>query len=101
MESLRKTVAEFLKEFNIYVLDKYMITYPIRYEVETYSTKDFCGIIFLTDDCRYDVCHNYLMGDRLIINPKAGGFRDIPFKPATFGFLPEGIIVREIGEHGV
>lgn len=97
MEDLRKEIAEFLKEYNLYVLDKYLITYPSKLNVETYSSKDFYGIIFKTEDCRYDVCHNYLMGDRLIINPKAGGFQDIPFKPATFGFLPEGITVKEIG----
>ena len=101
MENLRKVVAEFLEENGLFVLDKYLITYPKRYKIETYSTKDFYGIMFYTDDCRYDVCHNYLMGDRIIINPKAGGFQDIPFKPATFGFLPEDIIVREMGEHGV
>lgn len=101
MENLRKAVAEFLKEYSIYVLDKYLITYPVQYKIETYSTKDFYGIIFFTENCRYDVCHNYLMGDRLIINPAAGGFQDIPFKPATFGFLPEDIVVKEIGEHGV
>lgn len=97
MEDLRKEIAEFLKEYNLYVLDKYLITYPVSLEVETYSCKDYYGIMFTTNDCRYDVCHNYLLGDRLIINPKAGGFQDIPFKPATFGFLPEGITVKEIG----
>lgn len=101
MESLRKVVAEFLEENSIFVLDKYMITYPKRYEVETYSTKDFYGIIFFVKDCRYDVCHNYLLGNRLIINPKSGGFQDIPFKPATFNFLPGDIIVKEMSEHGV
>jgi len=97
MEDLRKTVADFLKEYSIYVLDKYLITYPVDLKVETYSCKDYYGIIFIMEDCRYDVCHNYLMGDRLIRNPTAGGFSDIPFKPATFGFLPEGITVKEIG----
>ena len=101
MESLRKVIAEFLKDNSLFVLDQYLITYPKRYEVETYSSKDYYGIIFTTEDCRYDVCHNYLLGNRLIINPKAGGFQDIPFKPATFGFLPEGIIVKEASEHGV
>lgn len=101
MENLRKEVAEFLEENSIFVLDKYMITYPKRYKVETYSTKDYYGIIFFTEDCKYDVIHNYFMGNRIIINHEAGGFQDIPFKPATFGFLPEDIIVREMGEHGV
>ena len=97
MEDLRKAVAEFLKEYSVYVLDKYLITYPTKIKIETYSCKDYYGIVFITDSCRYDVCHNYLMGDRLIMNPTAGGFSDIPFKPATFGFLPDGIEVKEIG----
>jgi hypothetical protein len=42
-----------------------------------------------------------MMGDRLIINPKTGGFQDIPFKPETFGFLPKVITVKEMSEHGV
>ena len=97
MEDARKAVAEFLKEHELYMLDKYMITYPKHMAVETYSCKDYYGIVFITEDCRYDVYHNYLMGDRLIINPKAGGFSDIPFKPGTFGFLPPGVEVKEIG----
>lgn len=97
MEDLKKVLADFLKEYTIYVLDKYIITYPINIKTEMYSCKDYYGIIFITEECRYDVCHNYLMGDRLIINPAAGGFKDIPFKEATFGFLPEGVSVKEIG----
>jgi hypothetical protein len=95
MENLRKALVEFLKEHSIYVLDKYTIIYPKSMAVEMYNTKDYYGIIFTTDDCRYDVCHNYAMGDRLLINPKSGGFQDIPFKPATFSFLPNGIEVKE------
>ena len=97
MENLEEAVAKHRKEYSVYVLDKYIITYPVKFKTETYSCKDYYGIIFITDEYRYDVCHNYLMGDRLIINPTAGGFRDIPFKPATFGFLPDGIAVIEIG----
>lgn len=94
MEDSKRENVGTLKEHR---LDKYLFVYPANLEYETYSCKDYNGIIFETDDCRYDVCNNYLMGCRLIINPKAGGFKDIPFKPATFGFLPEGITVKEIG----
>lgn len=97
MEDVKRTLAEFLEEYTVYVLDKYLITYPNSFKVETYSCKDYYGIVFITEDCRYDVCHNYLMGDRLIRNPTAGGFSDIPFKPATFSFLPDGIEVKEMG----
>ena len=97
MEDLRKKVAKFLETKTAYELDKYVIFIPKDMEVELYSCKDYHGIILITEDCKYDVCNNYLMGDRLIINPKAGGFKDIPFKPSTFGFLPEGVIAVEKG----
>lgn len=96
MEDLENSVAEF-KEYNIHILDKYIISYPCNFKVETYSCKDYSGIIFFAEEAKYDVCNNYLLGPRLIINPIAGGFQDIPFKAATFGFLPEGITVKEIG----
>lgn len=95
MEDLRKKLAEFLDTRMAYELDKYLIIFPKDMQVETYSCKDYYGIIFITEDGRYDVCNNFLMGERLIINPKAGGFKDIPFKPSTFGFLPEGVIASE------
>jgi len=100
MESLEKELAVFLethKDCTACQLGNYMFLYPTKFEYEKYSCKDYSGIIFETEDCRYDVCNNYLMGWRLIINPKAGGFKDIPFKPSTFGFLPDEIIVKEIG----
>lgn len=93
MEDSKRENATSLKEYR---LDKYLFVYPANLEYEKYSCKDYSGIIFETEDCRYDVCNNYLLGWRLIINPKAGGFKDIPFKPATFGFLPIEITVREI-----
>ena len=96
MESSEKEAAP-NKEYSIYTFNNYLITYDNSVHAETYSCKDFSGIIFTTKDCRYDVCNNFLMGPRLIINPHAGGFRDIPFKPATFGFLPEGVEAKEIG----
>jgi hypothetical protein len=78
-------------------LDNYLITYDHTFKTETYSCQWYYGIIFWDDqDNKYDVIHNYYLGNRLIINPKAGGFSDIPFKPATFGFLPDGIEVTEL-----
>ena len=97
MEDLRKKVAEFFDSKIGYELDKYMILIPKDMIIETYACKDYHGVILHTEDCKYDICNNYLMGDRLIINPKSGGFQDIPFKPATFGFLPEGVIAVEKG----
>lgn len=100
MEDLGKILVKLLEEnkgCTAYQLDEYLFIYPTKLEYEKYSCKDYSGIIFETEDCRYDVCNNYLLGWRLIINPKTGGFKDIPFKPATFGFLPKEITVKEIG----
>lgn len=100
MEDLREMLNQHLathEDCTVRQVDKYLFIFPTKLLLETYSCKDYSGIIFQTEDCRYDVCNNYLLGCRLIINPKAGGFSDIPFKPATFGFLPASIIVKEIG----
>lgn len=78
-------------------LDNYLITYDHTFKTETYSCEWYYGIIFWDDQGnKYDVIHNYALGNRIIINPAAGGFSDIPFKPATFGFLPEGVEAKEI-----
>jgi hypothetical protein len=71
---------------------------------EKYSCKWYHGIIFyipddgniLTGDYgRYDVIHNIYMGNRILISNKEG-WKDIPFKKATFGFLPPGVEAIEI-----
>lgn len=100
MENSKREVVP-NKQYSMYVLGTYLITYDSNMSVETYSCKDYSGIIFTTEDCKYDVCNNFLLGPRIIINPKAGGFQDIPFKPATFGFLPPGVEAKEIGQNGV
>lgn len=97
MESSEKEAAQPPKDYNIFVLDKYLITYPIGLEVETYNEKWYYGIIFNTSEGRFDVMHNYALGNRLIINRKDGSWSDIPFKSATFDFLPEGVKTIEIG----
>lgn len=71
---------------------------------EKYSCEWYHGIIFyipddgniLTGDYgRYDVIHNIYMGNRILISNKEG-WKDIPFKKATFGFLPPGVEAIEI-----
>lgn len=97
MESSEKEAVQSTKGYNIFILDRYLITYPIGFEVEIYNEKWYYGIIFKTAEGRYDVLHNYALGNRLIINKKDGSWNDIPFKPATFDFLPEGVKTIEIG----
>jgi len=79
-----------------FTLGDYLITYDSNITTETYSCADYYGIIFYTQDAKYDVVHNFHLGARLITNKKDGSWSDIPFKPATFGFLPTGITVQEI-----
>ncbi len=97
MEDSEKEVVKPPDGYNIYVLDNYLITYPIDMEVETYSEKWYYGIIFRTAEGKFDVVHNYALGNRLIINKNDGSWSDIPFKPATFGFLPDDVKTIEIG----
>jgi hypothetical protein len=84
----------------IYHLDKYWIKYPASMKVTCFEEEWYYGIIFHVERGDYEIIHNYAMDtQRLIINEKAPtgakGCQDIPFKPATFVFLPEGITVRE------
>lgn len=88
MQALRK------ENVDKYILDKYLFIFDASYE--TYSCESYSGIIFYSNGNKYDVVNNYLMGFRLIINEANGSWRDIPFKPATFGFLPNNIEVREL-----
>lgn len=82
----------------LYILDKYIIMYPIDMKVELFSCEQYYGITFFVEgDGRVDVLHNKDMGDRLTYNLKSVGWHDIPFKTATFGYLPKGVVAKEIG----
>lgn len=79
-----------------YKTSKYQFIFPTTMKHEVYSCDSYAGIIFETEEGRFDVVDNPLMGHRVLINPKEGGWKDIPFKPATFGFLPAVIEVSII-----
>ena len=81
----------------MYTLDKYLITYPVDMKVEFFSCEQYYGISFITDKGCVDALCNKDMGNRLTYNLIDRGWHDIPFKPATFGFLPEGVTAIEIG----
>jgi hypothetical protein len=83
---------------NLYTLGPYLITYDTTMKTETFSEASYHGIIFITSEARYQLINNYHLGTRLIINPHDGGCQDIPFKPATFVFLPEGVGAHLISE---
>jgi hypothetical protein len=82
-------------KFVTYKTSKYQFIFPATMKHETYSCESYAGIIFDTEKGRFDVVDNPHLGHRLIINPKVGGWSDIPFKPATFGFLPDEVKVSE------
>lgn len=92
-----KEEAASYKEYHAYVLDNVLIMYPSGMNVETFNEKWYYGIIFRTEEGRYEAMHNYALGNRIILNFRDGSWNDIPFKPATFGFLPEGVEAIEIG----
>ena len=83
--------------YGIYVLDTYLIMYPTDMNVETFNCEWYYGIIFRTEKGRYEAMHNYALGNRILLNFHDGSWQDIPFKPATFGFLPDGVEALEIG----
>jgi hypothetical protein len=83
-----------VRALKIFTLDIYQLLFDECIKHETYDEQWYYGIIFYDEDNgKYDVIHNYLMGNRIIINNKEG-WRDIPFKEATFGFLPAGVKAR-------
>lgn len=72
-------------------LDFYLLSFDKDMKHETYDEPWYYGIIFYdSEGGKYDVIQNYLLGSRLIINNK-DGWKDIPFKEATFSFLPPGV----------
>jgi hypothetical protein len=81
----------------MYVLDEYLIMYSPEMKTEKFSCEQYHGISFFTEEGQVDVLHNKDLGTRLIYNLKNVGWHDIPFKPATFGFLPNGVEAKEIG----
>ena len=85
----------------IYHFHKYWIRYPASIKVTCFEEEWYYGIIFHVEGGDYEVIHNYAMDtQRLLITERAptgaSGWNDIPFKPATFRLLPNGITVEEI-----
>lgn len=87
---------------NIIKLGNYSFSFDPLISYKTHECESYSCIIFYLDgvttpftyeDCHtYEIVNNYHMGYRLIINNERG-WADLPFKEATFGFLPEEIKV--------
>lgn len=97
---------ENIKKYNTYTLDEnILIMYDPNIKCETYECSQYHGIIFYIPndggnsvfgtEGRYDIVHNYDLGNRLLIN-NSEGIKDIPFKAGTFAFLPTGVEAIEI-----
>ena len=93
-----------MKQYNTYTLDEHiLIMFDPSMKYETYKCEWYHGIIFyipgesniINSEGRYDIIHNNHLGNRILIN-NSEGWRDIPFKKATFGFLPPGVEAIEI-----
>jgi hypothetical protein len=82
-----------VRQYDIYTLDKYLITFNSNIKYETYKCKWYYGIIFYVDDGKWDVGHNIYLGNRLLISEHQYWMKDIPFHEGTFSFLPKGIEV--------
>lgn len=85
---------------NMYILGHYVITYDASMKTEVFSCESYNGITFFTEEGRYQVINNYHMGPRIVINLHDGSFRDMPFKPDTFDYLPKGTSASELKNEG-
>lgn len=90
-------IKDAVNNYGVYVLDTYLIKYPVCFNVETFNCEYYYGIIFRNQIGKFEVMHNYALGNRILLNFHDGSWQDIPFKPATFGFLPEEVEAIEIG----
>ena len=84
---------------------KYLVEYPADMQVKVYNEKWYHGIIFYIGNMAYDLIHNNdMQTERLLISnktkyPNINMYlldNDIPFKEATFNFLPAGVSVKEV-----
>jgi hypothetical protein len=75
--------------------DGYLITCDEDIRAEEFSNEWYYGITFYVGGGKYELIHNYALGSRILSSPKEGWSTDIPFKPATFHLLPEGITAEE------
>lgn len=79
-----------------FAFDKYMIQFPFNLKFKLYDEHYFNGIIFYKGDYRYDLCHNVVDWNRIIISCKDGSYKDLPFHEGTWHFLPDGVTIRKI-----
>lgn len=70
---------------------------PESIRAEPYECESYSGVIFWDQHGnKFDVVMNPHFGPRLIFNLRSGSWNDVPFKEATFGFLPESLRVWRV-----
>lgn len=75
--------------------DRYIVEFPKSLKFEVFNDEGCNGITFLKDGNSYQLVHNKVDWNRIIINRKDGSWMDLPFNPNTWSFLPEGISIEE------
>ena len=71
----------------------FVLELPADLAFETFEAQDFHGISFVVDRVQYDVLHNRVLGERLLIVEAPGHLKDIPFHMGTVSFLPRTVQV--------
>lgn len=74
-------------------IDNYLLSFKKSTKKETFKCSSYYGITFYIDNDRYEILHNYNLGNRLLINNQ-DGWKDVPFSKKTFFFLPDEILIR-------
>ena len=95
MDSLIPNLED-AKLYKLFVLDNFQLIFDASIKHETYDTPWYYGIIFYLGEAKWEVIHNYLMGNRMYISEREYWMRDIPFHKGTAGILPEQIKVLEL-----
>jgi hypothetical protein len=75
--------------------DKYIVEFPKTLRFEIFDDGRCKGIKFHKDGAVYQLVHNKVDWNRIIINKKDGAWMDLPFNPNTWSFLPEGVSIVE------
>ncbi len=76
-----------------YTFQKYDLFFEESVEHEIYDMEWVDGIKFTLTDGTYDLCHNKVDWNRIIIVYNSGAIKDLPFNENTLKFLPSYIKV--------
>jgi len=75
--------------------DKFLVGFPKELKFQIFDDGNCNGIIFYEEDATYQLVHNKVDWNRIIVNRKDGSWMDLPFNPNTWSFLPKGVTIEE------